>query len=363
MSRVQMAINVADIDAAVDFYAKLFNVEPAKRRNGYANFVIDDPALKLVLIEGEGAPGSINHLGVEVDSTGEVDEAGQRFEAVGLAADPEGRTECCYALQDKVWVTDPDGSRWEVYTVLGDSDVPTPGRQAGRAGNGRAGHGRDGHGGIEPGLALSALAELAGAGVIAPPERSQVEWALTGALPFAEVRESAATMHLHVKVADVDAVDQSPLSRRSLAGPENPEPGYVKYSFPGGLNLILSSIPISQDDLVEGAVTLPLPHLDHIGFDLRDETRATRGVYDGVVSAACAAGWRRVSQGPPVYCCHTEVAEKHWVYPPAELAEWARPIEIAFGELKIHEAKMGCDLRPMDPAHPLAASPQPCCGA
>jgi catechol 2,3-dioxygenase-like lactoylglutathione lyase family enzyme len=130
MSRVQLALNVADMDAAVEFYAKLFGSEPAKRRPGYANFAISDPPLKLVLIEnptarGDGVVGALNHLGVEVDSTEEVDAAARRLAGEGLEPDVEEQTTCCYALQDKAWVHDPDGASWEFYTVL--ADAPTAG--------------------------------------------------------------------------------------------------------------------------------------------------------------------------------------------------------------------------------------------
>jgi len=119
--RVQLALNVTDIDEAVSFYSKLFDTAPTKRRDGYANFAIDEPPLKLVLIEGvEG--GTINHLGVEVDGTGDVAAAARRLEAVGVATAEEASVACCYALQDKVWATGPDGERWEYYTVLADTD-------------------------------------------------------------------------------------------------------------------------------------------------------------------------------------------------------------------------------------------------
>jgi catechol 2,3-dioxygenase-like lactoylglutathione lyase family enzyme len=121
MSRVQLALNVADVDAAVDFYTKLFGTPPAKRRPGYANFAVAEPPLKLVLIENAAAAGSVNHLGVEVESTDAVTAATQRLSGEGLPTDVEANTTCCYAVQDKVWVSDPDGARWEVYTVLADS--------------------------------------------------------------------------------------------------------------------------------------------------------------------------------------------------------------------------------------------------
>lgn len=122
MRRVQLALNVSDLDRAVEFYGKLFQAEPAKRRPGYANFALNDPPLKLVLIEGaEG--GTLNHLGVEVGSTDEVEGATRRLAEEGMATREEQGATCCYATQDKVWVEDPDGAPWEVYTVL--ADAPT----------------------------------------------------------------------------------------------------------------------------------------------------------------------------------------------------------------------------------------------
>jgi len=129
MSRVQLALNVDDVDAAVDFYAKLFNAQPAKRRPGYANFALDEPALKLVLLENPGRGGSINHLGVEVTSTDEVDAAQRRLAEHGLATVDERATTCCYAVQDKFWVQgSPNGERWEIYTVLADAGVELEGK-------------------------------------------------------------------------------------------------------------------------------------------------------------------------------------------------------------------------------------------
>jgi catechol 2,3-dioxygenase-like lactoylglutathione lyase family enzyme len=126
MSRIQLALNVADLDAAIEFYSKLFGASPAKLMPGYANFAIAEPPLKLVLIEnpearGEGVAGALNHLGVEVFSTGEVHDATERLTSEGLLAEVEESTTCCYAVQDKVWVHDPDGAPWEVYTVLADA--------------------------------------------------------------------------------------------------------------------------------------------------------------------------------------------------------------------------------------------------
>ena len=122
MGRVQLAINVNDIDEAVAFYSKLFDTEPAKRRPGYANFAVDEPPLKLVLLENPGQGGSINHLGVEMADVDAVDATQTRLAADGLATTDERDTVCCYAKQDKFWVQGaPDGEQWEVYTVLEDS--------------------------------------------------------------------------------------------------------------------------------------------------------------------------------------------------------------------------------------------------
>jgi catechol 2,3-dioxygenase-like lactoylglutathione lyase family enzyme len=124
MSRLQLALNVANLDAAITFYSKLFNSEPAKRRPGYANFAIADPPLKLVLFEGQGVPGTLNHLGVEVVSTDEVAAATRRLAEEGLTTAVEDGVACCYARQDKVWVEAPDDLPWEIYTVLADVEMP-----------------------------------------------------------------------------------------------------------------------------------------------------------------------------------------------------------------------------------------------
>ncbi len=123
MSRVQLALNVDNLEEAVTFYSKLFNVQPAKRKPGYANFAVAEPPLKLVLIENPGQGGSLNHLGVEVETSETVHQEIARLSGEGLFTDEEIGTTCCFAKQDKVWVTGPAGERWEVYTVLADSDT------------------------------------------------------------------------------------------------------------------------------------------------------------------------------------------------------------------------------------------------
>lgn len=130
MSRVQLALNVSNIEDAVEFYSTLFGVQPAKRQPGYANFAITDPPLKLVLIEatearGLGIGGALNHLGVEVETPGEVAAASVHLRTQGLATMVQDNTTCCFAVQHKVWVNDPDGAPWEIYTVLADAPAET----------------------------------------------------------------------------------------------------------------------------------------------------------------------------------------------------------------------------------------------
>jgi catechol 2,3-dioxygenase-like lactoylglutathione lyase family enzyme len=125
MSRVQLALNVGDLEASIAFYTKLFKTPPSKIRENYANFAIADPPLKLVLIAGQGEPGSLNHVGVEVESTVEVVAEAARMQAEGAACDVQESTTCCFAVQDKVWVTGPE-IPWEIYTVLADAAVMHP---------------------------------------------------------------------------------------------------------------------------------------------------------------------------------------------------------------------------------------------
>lgn len=138
MSRVQLALNVNDIDAAIEFYSSLFGTRPAKVREGYANFAIAEPPLKLVLIENPGQGGTLNHLGVEVEDSDLVAAATARLAAEGLETMVEEQTTCCYAVQDKVWVHGPDAEPWEIYTVLADAatmhKVPAAGEVAEPAG-------------------------------------------------------------------------------------------------------------------------------------------------------------------------------------------------------------------------------------
>lgn len=128
MSRIQLALNVDDIDAAVEFYSSLFDTQPAKRRPGYANFAIENPPVKLVLFENSDATGTLNHLGIERTTLEEVHSEADRLEGAGLALDVENDTVCCYARQDKHWVIGPDGQRWENYVVVGDAHPELEGK-------------------------------------------------------------------------------------------------------------------------------------------------------------------------------------------------------------------------------------------
>jgi catechol 2,3-dioxygenase-like lactoylglutathione lyase family enzyme len=123
MSRIQLALNVDDLDAAIGFYTKLFDTEPAKVKPGYANFAITEPQLILVLLENPGHGGTVNHLGVEVESSDKVHQEIARLAGEGMFTHKKIGTTCCFATQDKVWVTGPAGERWEVYTVLADSET------------------------------------------------------------------------------------------------------------------------------------------------------------------------------------------------------------------------------------------------
>ncbi len=177
---------------------------------------------------------------------------------------------------------------------------------------------------------------------------------------FADSLREADSVHVHVKVEDVDKLPHAEILAQGVKA-ESETPGYVKYSFPGGTNLIFSSINISEDDLLADAAATPMPVMDHKGIDLRSEAPDIRATFNAIPTVAADKGWRHVGQGgggTPVYCCHTEVEEKHWIYPDLDSARQSRPIEFAFGELVIHDSKMGCDLRPIDPAHPRASEAQ-----
>jgi hypothetical protein len=200
------------------------------------------------------------------------------------------------------------------------------------------------------------LDDFIGLGLITPEEAAEALAVPTARFPFFAASRQADSLHLHVKVESVDTL---PHERIIALGtrPENAKPGYVKYSFPGGLNLIFSDIPIAEEDSLDYDRG-PRPFLDHMGVDLRREIGVVHAAYSDTPAIARRQGWAHKAQGGPgrpVYCCHATVAEKHWVYPPAEGSNWLHPVEFAYGPLEIGEEMNGCDLRPIDPRHPLAA--------
>lgn len=198
--------------------------------------------------------------------------------------------------------------------------------------------------------------------LISEREAGEVLAMLEPRFPYASAMAAADSIHLHIKVDDVSSLPHD-LIRAAGTRPENQKDGYVKYPFAGGINMIFSSIDVAQDDLIASLPKPPKPLLDHVGVDFRQEIAPVRALFDAVPSRAAELGWRHVPQGSddkPVYCCHVEVGRKHWVYPAGD-ATWTRPIEFAYGALKINAGSMGCDLRPIDPGHP-AASQVPICG-
>ena len=205
---------------------------------------------------------------------------------------------------------------------------------------------------------VSTLDRFRDLGLLSQAESDEVLALFDPDFPYAGAVAAAESIHVHVKVADVDGLPHDEIRTQGVSATSCTD-GYVKYPFPGGINMIFSSIDISEDDMLDEAVDTPM--LDHKGIDLRDETAEVRALFDAVPDRAGEVGWRHVPQGgdgQPVYCCHTEVGGKHWVYPVAGDTGQTRPIEFAFGALEIHDSKMGCDLRPIDPAHPRAAEAQ-----
>jgi hypothetical protein len=198
-------------------------------------------------------------------------------------------------------------------------------------------------------------------GLISEVETEEALSLLDPAFPFFAALRMADSVHLHVKV---DNVDDLPTSEILALGtwPENDRRGYVKYPFAGGINLICSSIPTAEEDQLDDPRP-PKPFVDHFGIDLRRETGVVRAVFEDTTAVARRAGWPCKSQGGAgraVFCCHSMVAEKYWVYPPPEGSRWKRPLEFAYGPLQISQEMNGCDLRPIDPRHPSASELAAC---
>jgi alkylhydroperoxidase/carboxymuconolactone decarboxylase family protein len=170
---------------------------------------------------------------------------------------------------------------------------------------------------------------------------------------------AAESIHLHIKVADVNKLPQENILRKG-ANPQNAKDGYIKYAFPNGINFIFSSIPVSQEEKA-GLSSFSFPHLDHIGIDIRDESDKAYSSFNEIPRLASALGWpvrKQGGEGKKVYCCHVQVNEKYWVYPP-EGVYW----EFAFGQLIVSDKVFGCDLRPADPSLALPEEILACCGS
>jgi len=201
------------------------------------------------------------------------------------------------------------------------------------------------------------LDQLRGNGLMVDTEVSAVRRLLAADSPLAGVVGMAETLHLHIKVDDTL---QLPLNALFDAGArlDHQQAGYVKFRFAEGLNLIFSHIKVSQDELRETAASRrSRPFLDHMGVDLRNEQAPVRAAFDALPATAAALGWAHASQGgtgQPVFCCHVQVAEKHWLYPGSEDGTAGIPLEFAFGALTVTPGQSGCDLRPSDPRN-LAA--------
>jgi len=210
---------------------------------------------------------------------------------------------------------------------------------------------------LDPNHWRRTLADFRALGLVSDAEIEEALSLLDPAFPFFAQLRVADSVHLHVKV---DNVDDLPFSEIVALGTqaENARPGYIKYPFPGGINLIFSSIPIAEEDqLSEPRPSKPF--VDHFGIDLRRETGLVRALFEDTPSVARRAGWPSKSQGGggrQVFCCHSTVAEKYWVYPPPKGSRWTRPLEFAYGPLEISQEMNGGDLRPIDPRHPAAGS-------
>jgi hypothetical protein len=182
---------------------------------------------------------------------------------------------------------------------------------------------------------------------------------------LAECLARAETIHLHIKVDDTGRLPAEKL-RDAGAALDHGRPGFVKYRLPGGVNAIFSHIHVSADDLREtDANRRARPFLDHIGIDMRDEGELSRLAFDGLPAIAAQRGWAHAGQGGPgkaVFCCHVEVAQKHWLFPAEAVGASAIPMEFAFGPLKVNPGQSGCDLRPSDPRRAAAEPAKACCG-
>ena len=201
---------------------------------------------------------------------------------------------------------------------------------------------------IDKDQALHTLEKFRDAGLLTQAEWNEVNTAFMSCFAFADAVQMADSLHVNIKVDDISAV---PADLTVGSKTENAKDGYIKYAFPSGMNVIFSSINISQDDLIEDKTNekRPRPYLDHLGIDLRQETTDVQNLFAAIPYLATKAGWASVPQGgngKAVFCCHVQVNAKHWVYPRKSRVV---PLEFAYGPLVINEVMSGCDLRPADP--------------
>lgn len=214
---------------------------------------------------------------------------------------------------------------------------------------------------------VSTLAWFRGIRLLTEEESRIVESLFEPCFEFAGAVRLAESIHIHLKVEDTEALPFDDFATHGGTR-ANGKAGYGKYYFPDGLNLIFSTIPIAQDDLRETEdAKRPRPFLDHIGIDMREESDFVRAGFAKLGSRADELGWGHIPQGGkgrPVYCCHIEVAEKRWVYPPRKPHGSGIPLEFTFGPLKMNDFKAGCDLRPSSPVIAEVTVPTPqCCVA
>lgn len=209
----------------------------------------------------------------------------------------------------------------------------------------------------------STLDALRALGLLSAHEQSDVLILCSPSGHFADVLALAETIHLHIKVDDTESL---PVSAFLGAGAmlDHTKIGFVKYHFPSQVNAIFSHIKVSQDELIEtAACRRSRPFLDHIGIDLREENATVRCAFAMLPQSAQFLQWPHVAQGGcsgPVYCCHTQVSEKRWLYPPGDANHPGIPLEFAYGPLVVDPEKSGCDLRPLDPRKGTPAV-IPCC--
>lgn len=201
---------------------------------------------------------------------------------------------------------------------------------------------------IDTNEAMSVLARFRDAGLLTECELKEVGTAFLSCFAFADAMYLADSLHVNIKVDDISVVPAELVADARL---ENAKDGYIKYAFSSGMNVIFSSIDISQDDLIEHTTNevRPRPFLDHLGIDLRQETEPVLNLFAAIPYLANKAGWASVPQGgngKAVFCCHVQVNAKHWVFPNNSRSI---PLEFAYGPLVINEVASGCDLRPANP--------------